>query len=75
MVSSLKRLYELHPVARGLSVEGHCRQLMGDVLPAWINRERIRRYMRVFTLASTSENDAAAIAGRARRLFFAGERT
>ena len=33
MVSSLKRLYELHPVARGLSVEGHCRQLMGDVLP------------------------------------------
>ena len=43
--------------------------------PAWINRERIRRYMRVFTLASTSENDAAAIAGRARRLFFAGERT
>ena len=29
----LKRLYELHSVARGLSLEGHCNFLMGDVLP------------------------------------------
>ena len=29
----LERLYELHPIARGLSLEGHCRFLMGDVLP------------------------------------------
>ena len=29
----LERLYELHPVARGLSLEGHCRFLMGDFLP------------------------------------------
>ena len=34
MVSSFfKRLYELHPVARGLSLEDHCRLLMGGVLP------------------------------------------
>ena len=29
----LERLYELHPIARGLSPEGHCAFLMGDVLP------------------------------------------
>ena len=29
----LGRLCEFHPVARGLSVEGHCRLLMGGVLP------------------------------------------
>ena len=29
----LERLYELHPIARGLSPEGHCDFLMGDVLP------------------------------------------
>ena len=29
----LERLYELHPIARGLRLEGHCRFLMGDVLP------------------------------------------
>ena len=31
----LERLYESHPirVARGLSLEGHCRFLMGDFLP------------------------------------------
>ena len=27
----LERLYELHPIARGLSLEGHCSLLMGDV--------------------------------------------
>ena len=32
-VGFLERLYEFHPVARGLGVEGHCRLLMGDVLP------------------------------------------
>ena len=30
---SLKRLYVIHPAARGLSDEGHCRLLTGDVLP------------------------------------------
>ena len=29
----LKRFYEMHPIARGLSPEGHCALLMGDVLP------------------------------------------
>jgi hypothetical protein len=29
----LERLHELHPIARGLSPEGHCNFLMGDVLP------------------------------------------
>ena len=29
----LERLYELHPIARGLSLEGHWHFLMGDVLP------------------------------------------
>ena len=29
----LERLYELHPIARGLSPEGHCNFLMGDDLP------------------------------------------
>ena len=29
----LKRLYVIHPAARGLSDEGHCRLLTGDVLP------------------------------------------
>ncbi len=30
----LKRLYVIHPAARGLSDEGHCRLLTGDVLPS-----------------------------------------
>ena len=29
----LERLYELHPIARGLSPEGHCNFLMSDDLP------------------------------------------
>ena len=29
----LERLYELHPITRGLSPEGQCAYLMGDVLP------------------------------------------
>ena len=29
----LERLYELHPIARGLSPEGHCDFLMSDDLP------------------------------------------
>ena len=29
----LERLYEVHPIARGLSPEGHCDFLMSDVLP------------------------------------------
>ena len=29
----LERLCELHPIARGLSPEGRCNFLMGDVLP------------------------------------------
>ena len=29
----LERLYELHPIVRGLSPEGHCDFLMSDDLP------------------------------------------
>ncbi len=39
----LERLYELHPIARGLSLEGHCRFLMGDVSPH--ETETVYRYL------------------------------
>ena len=46
MVSSFfKRLYELHPVARGLSLEDHCRLLMGEVLPSETENTTVDRYL------------------------------
>ena len=46
MVSSFfKRLYELHPVARGLSLEDHCRLLMGGVLPRETENTTVDRYL------------------------------
>ena len=46
MVSSFfKRLYELHPVARGLSLEDHCRLLMGEVLPRETENTTVDRYL------------------------------
>ena len=39
---TLERLYELHPIARGPSLEGHCRFLMGDVLP---HENTVYRYL------------------------------
>ena len=45
MVSSFKRLYEMHPVARGLSLEEHCRLLMGGVLPCETEKTTVDRYL------------------------------
>ena len=45
MVSSFKRLYEMHPVARGLSLEDHCRLLMGGVLPRETENTTVDRYL------------------------------
>ena len=58
----LERLYELHPIARGLSPEGHCDFLMGDVLP----RETENTVYRYLTAISTpvGHHDRAG-----RRLF------
>ena len=42
--TSLKRLYEFHPIARGLSPEGHCALLMSDVLPFEIGNT-VYRYL------------------------------
>ena len=47
MVSSFKRLpvCEFHPVARGLSLEDHCRLLMGEVLPRETEITTVDRYL------------------------------
>ena len=45
MVSSFKRLYEMHPVARGLSLEDHCSLLMGGVLPRETENTTVDRYL------------------------------
>jgi len=39
----LERLYELRPIARGLSPEGHCNFLMSDELPKISEPSRFAR--------------------------------
>ena len=55
---SLKRLYVIHPAARGLSDEGHCRLLTGDVLPdnGGINL-RVRRIRQTSCAYRSQQND------------------
>ena len=40
----LERLYELHPIARGLTPEGHCNFLMSDELP-YETENTVYRYL------------------------------
>ena len=51
----LERLYELHPIARGLSPEGHCDFLMGDVLPRETEPENTQAVYRYLTQAAISK--------------------
>ena len=62
----LERLYELHPIARGLSPEGHCNFLMSDELPHKISEPS--RFARPFQSRPRGVSDRLGKCPRPRRL-------